>query len=161
MTSFSHRRAGILSAFFFAALLVPAWAWTPGTGSPDAVQGFVVDSSDRTDVLAFYNTIYTASEGYAQNIAWTGSVAAGQAGTTSAVFKDDVRRRVNFYRALTGLPAVFKGTFNRTVSGRAVSTAYEGVVLANPLTLPGESAPVRGAGFFTTPAASGAVLLEP
>jgi hypothetical protein len=56
---------------------------------------------------------------------------------------------------------VFKGAFTRPVSGRAVSTAYEGVVFGSPLTLPGASSPVRGAGFFTTPTASGTVLLEP
>ena len=117
----SHRMAGILSAFLFAGLLLPAWAWTPGTGSPNAVQGFVVDSSNRTDVLAFYNTIYTASEGYAQNLAWTGNVTTGVAGTTEAAFKDDVRRRVNFYRALTGLPADI--VFNDTKSAKCQEAA--------------------------------------
>ena len=37
-------------------------------------------------------------------MAWTGSVTGGVAGTTSAAFKEDVRRRINFYRALCGLP---------------------------------------------------------
>ena len=36
-------------------------------------------------------------------MAWTGSVTGGVAGTTSAAFKEDVRRRINFYRALVGL----------------------------------------------------------
>ena len=81
------------------------WAWTPGTGSPTTAAGFVVDPTNRTDALAFYQTVYTASENYAANMAWTGSVADGVAGTTSAAFKEDVRRRINFYRALSGLPA--------------------------------------------------------
>jgi len=94
-------------AFLLHALLLPglALAWFPGTGSPDAIEGFVVDSSNRTDVLAFYHTIYTASESYPQNMGWTGNVTTGVAGTTTSVFKDDVLRRVNFYRALVGLPA--------------------------------------------------------
>jgi Cysteine-rich secretory protein family len=79
-------------------------AWTPGTGSPTAAAGFVVDPLDRTDVLAFYNTVYAASQNYAAKMAWTGSVGGGVAGTTSAAFKEDVRRRINFYRALCGLP---------------------------------------------------------
>lgn len=87
------------------AMASPLWAWTPGTGSPTAAAGFVVDPTNRTDVLAFYQTIYTASNGYAANMAWTGSVAGGVAGTTSAAFKEDVRRRINFYRALSALPA--------------------------------------------------------
>jgi hypothetical protein len=96
---------------FFSALAVcvavspSVSAWTPGTGSPTAAAGFVIDPLDRTDVLAFYNTVYTASENYAANMAWTGNVAGGVPGTTSAAFKEDVRRRINFYRALCGLSA--------------------------------------------------------
>ena len=91
-------------------------AWTPGTANPSAVAGFVVDPLNRTDVLSFYNCIYPASENYAANIAWTGSVAACVPGTTSAAFKDDVRRRINFYRALSALPADI--TFNATKSSK-------------------------------------------
>jgi hypothetical protein len=88
-----------------AAMASSLWAWTPGTGSPTAAAGFVVDPTNRTDVLAFYQTVYAASENYAANMAWTGSVAGGVAGTTCPAFKEDVRRRINFYRALSGLPA--------------------------------------------------------
>ena len=89
-----------------ALILPPALhAWTPGTGDPDAVEGFTVAATERIDVLAFYNTVYAASEDFAANMAWTGDVAAGAAGTTSGAFKDDIRRRINFFRALCGLPA--------------------------------------------------------
>lgn len=57
----------------------------------------------------------------------------------------------------TGTSGVFKGTFSRTVSGKAVSTPYEGVVLRNELTLPGASTAIRGGGFFSTSTASGGV----
>ena len=89
----------------YLSLIPSLLAWSPGTGNPDAVQGFTVASTDRTDVLAFYNTVYAASEDFAANMDWTGNVASGTAGTTSAAFKDDVRRRINFFRALCGLPA--------------------------------------------------------
>ncbi|MGL5020207.1 MAG: hypothetical protein ACRDBP_18875, partial [Luteolibacter sp.] len=46
-------------------------AWTPGTGSPAAAAGFVVNPLDRTDVLAFYHTVYSASQNYASHMAWT------------------------------------------------------------------------------------------
>jgi len=82
-----------------------AGAWSPGVGSSNAVQNFSVNFSNRTDVLAFYNCIYYASAGYTNNIAWTGNVGSCVPGTISATFKDDVRRRVNFYRALGALPA--------------------------------------------------------
>ncbi|MBK8478204.1 MAG: hypothetical protein IPL39_18445 [Opitutaceae bacterium] len=100
-----------------AALL----AWLPGTGDPDAVQGFTVTSTDRTDVLAFYNTVYAASEDFAANMAWTGNIATGVAGTTSAAFKDDVRRRINFYRALVGLPTDI--TFDSSKSAKDQAAA--------------------------------------
>src|SRR6266850_7959403 len=105
-----HSRLGRCRSLVWVGLTLAAfghrlWAWSPGTGSPNAVEGFVVNPTNRTDVLAFYNTIYPASSGYTTNIAWTGNVDACVAGTTSATFKDDVRRRANFYRALVALPA--------------------------------------------------------
>ena len=111
-----------LCLFRFLAIFVSMFcsralfAWTPGTASPTAVQGFVVDPLNRTDVLSFYNCIYPASENYPADMAWTGGVAACVPGTTSATFKDDVRRRINFYRALSALPADI--TFDTTKSGK-------------------------------------------
>ncbi len=108
--------------FGLLALLSPrAQAWTPGTATPNAVQGFSVDATSRIDVLAFHNTIYPASGGFAGNISWTGNLATGAAGTTSATFKDDVRRRINYYRTVSGLPAdVF---FNNTKSAKCQEAA--------------------------------------
>ena len=80
-------------------------AWSPGTQSPSATSGFSVNRTDRRDMLAFHNTVYKASEGFVSRINWTGNVTTGPAGTTSAGFKGDVLRRINYYRALTGLPA--------------------------------------------------------
>ena len=99
----------ILAAFGSGSAL---FAWSPGTGSPSAVQDFTVDTTNRFDVLSYYNCVYNASESYAAHIGWTGSVGSGIPGTTADIFKDDVRRRINFYRALAGLPAdiVFDAT---------------------------------------------------
>lgn len=119
------RRSGRWITFLASAL--PAlwagsgWAWLPGTGSPDAVSGFVVDSTSRIDVLACYHTVYTASQNYAANMSWTGNVASGLAGTTAAAFKDDVRRRINFYRALASLPADI--VFDATKAGKCQEAA--------------------------------------
>jgi hypothetical protein len=76
---------------------------------------------NRTDVVAFYQTVYNASESYAGSMAWTGSVSSGIAGTTSATFKEHVRRRINFYRALSALPADI--TFNSTNNGKCQEAA--------------------------------------
>jgi Cysteine-rich secretory protein family len=89
----------------FLGVAPKMFAWTPGTASPSAAAGFVVNPMDRTDVLAFYNTIYAASQNYANTMTWTGNVGGGVAGTTGTAFKEDVQRRINFYRAMSGLPA--------------------------------------------------------
>ncbi len=101
VSNFRRWLAPSLLALFSPAL----FAWTPGTGSPTATAGFVVDPVNRTDVLSFYNCIYTASENYPANLGWAGSVSPCVPGTTSATFKNDVLRRINFYRALAVLPA--------------------------------------------------------
>jgi len=75
---------------------------------PVATRGFEVNSLNRNDVVALYQSVYKASEGYRDRIAWTGnytSTAAGAEGTTSAVFASDVERRLNYFRALCGIPA--------------------------------------------------------
>ena len=69
----------------------PLLAWTPGTGSPNAIEGFVVDPANRTDVLSFYHCIYAASQGFPTNVGWSGNVAGCVPGTTGATFKDDTR----------------------------------------------------------------------
>jgi uncharacterized protein YkwD len=122
MSPFSSSLRKYLCIIVFSALPFPLAAWSPGTGSPDAVSGFTVNASDRRDVLSFYQCVYNASENYATNLAWTeGSVGSCAAGTTSAAFKDDVRRRINFYRALVGETATI--TFDATKSSKAQQAA--------------------------------------
>ncbi len=110
-----------LSVLMVFLILPEARAWLPGTVSPQAVDGLSVDSTDRRDVLAFYQCIYHASWDYEGNNMWTGAVAFCTPGTTSAIFKNDVRRRVNFYRALVGLPGDI--TFNATYSAKDQAAA--------------------------------------
>ena len=91
-----------------AALLlfpVTAMAWSPGPSQPDAVSGLGVDRDRRNDVLGFHRNIYAASAGYAARMAWTGSDAGLNEGTTSPDYVNDVQRRINYYRALAGVPA--------------------------------------------------------
>ncbi len=122
MRARSSRRFFALASFllvFVGAQSVRAWQ--PGTGSPAAVDGFSVNTASRRDVLSFYNCVYQASENYAANMGWTGNVATGSAGTTTATFKDDVRRRINFYRAMVGQPADI--VFNATKSAKCQKAA--------------------------------------
>jgi hypothetical protein len=67
-------------------------------------RGFEVNHMSRNDVVGFWHAVYRASEGYESRIGWTGS-HTGKPGTVSAVFADDVERRINFFRTLCGVPA--------------------------------------------------------
>ncbi len=78
--------------------------WEPVNGVVPSA-GFVVDMQSRAESLYFYNAVYLASEGAESRIGWTSSYGACVAGDTAPAFRDDVRRRVNFFRAICGLPA--------------------------------------------------------
>jgi hypothetical protein len=79
-----------------------------------ASTGFAVDSQNRNDVVAFWHAVYQASEGYEKRIGWTGNYT-GKSGTTSDDFLDDVERRVNFFRAMCGVPANARVNTDSTV----------------------------------------------
>ena len=91
--------------------------WEPVNGVIPA-GGFVVDMQSRIESLAFYNAVFLASEGAEYRIGWTGSYGGTCAsGNTAQLFKDDVRRRVNYYRALCGLPAAI--SFDADLAGNS------------------------------------------
>ncbi len=97
--------------------------WEPIKGVVPA-GGFVVDTTSRIESLSFYNTVFLASEGAQNRIQWTGSYGACTPGTTAALFQEDVRRRVNYYRAICGLPAAISfGADSATNDGPAGSPA--------------------------------------
>jgi hypothetical protein len=96
----------------------PLSAWSPGAAEPAPTTNFIVDTSSRHDVVSFWHGAYVPSEFYWERIGWTGnynSTAQGAEGTTSAVFVKDVERRVNFIRALCGVPAVVSMNTDETV----------------------------------------------
>jgi uncharacterized delta-60 repeat protein len=59
----------------------------------------------------------------------------------------------------TGETGVFKGNFLRPINGKTISTPYEGVVLGEPFTLPGQTGQNLGGGFFSTGNALGKVVI--
>src|SRR5947207_14593470 len=71
-----------------------------------------VNPASREEVRQFFRTVYFASENVPMG--WTGNYSTGNAGDTSPAFKESVRLRINFYRALAGLPAdiVFNSTYS-------------------------------------------------
>jgi hypothetical protein len=61
-----------------------------------------VDPQDRQASMDFFNQVYLASEAVAA--AWTGSHAACDAGTTADAFRYAVQLRINYFRAMAGVP---------------------------------------------------------
>lgn len=106
---------------FCVILGLPGWvqAWTPGTypAAPKRMHsgGFTVDNQNRNDVVAFWHAVYQASEGYETRINWTGNYN-GNNGSVSAAFVEDVERRLNYFRAMCGLPSNVKVNTDATVS---------------------------------------------
>lgn len=80
-------------------------AATPSTG-------WTIDTNNRQLVRAFYNSVYLSSLNVP--IGWTGNHSTCTPGTTSTAFKNAVLARINYYRAMAGVPAnvVFDATNN-------------------------------------------------
>lgn len=79
-----------------------------------AATTLTVAPSNREESRIFYNAVYSASENVPMG--WTGNTAAGDAGTTSQAFRDAVALRVNYFRAMGGVPATI--TFSNTFNGK-------------------------------------------
>jgi hypothetical protein len=71
-----------------------------------------VNTQNRKDVVSFYNNQYLTSNGIAA--AWTGEIENCIAGTTNQDFREAILRRINYYRAMSGLPGniVFDEVYN-------------------------------------------------
>ena len=71
------------------------------TGTPSVLFG--VDTTSREEVRNFFNGVYSESD--VTDTQWAGNVATCSAGTTSAEFRNAVALRINWLRALAGVPA--------------------------------------------------------
>lgn len=91
------RRGAFL--FFVGLALLPVAG--PATEGPTA--GFAVDTQSREEVRNFYNAVYKASEGV--DIGWSGDLASCNPGDTAPAYQDAVIRRINYFRAMAGVPA--------------------------------------------------------
>lgn len=93
----------------------------PGRGPrPASVNGgFTVDASSREQVRDFYNAVFLSSDGVPMNS--TAVTANCFAGTNSPAYADVTLRRINWFRALAGVPAAV--TFNTGESATNQQTA--------------------------------------
>ncbi len=117
----------LLTSSLLAAFASLAQAWTPGIGHEADTSGFTVNTQSRNDVISFWHSVYRQSEGYEDRINWTGSIGSGNPGTTSAAFKDDIERRINYYRAMAGMNAnIFVSPSSLTISDNSGHNAPAG-----------------------------------
>ncbi|WGZ93876.1 MAG: CAP domain-containing protein [Candidatus Thiothrix putei] len=94
--------------------------------------GWAIDPSNRQLARAFYNSVYLASNN--TPIAWTGNHSTCTPGTTSSEFKDAVLARINYFRAMAGVPAsiTFNATFNTKAQQAALMMSANNSLSHNP-----------------------------
>lgn len=93
---------------------------------------WTVNTANRAEVRQFYKSIYFASE--SPTLEWTGNFTTGDAGTTSAAFQESVRLRINFFRALVGVPAdiVFDPALHASCQQAALMMSVNRALSHNP-----------------------------
>lgn len=91
-----------------------------------------VDTQDRQEVVTFYQVDYLASEGVSSG--WNGSVGSCAAGSTSVAFKEAILRRLNYFRAMAGVPALegFSADYNNKAQQAALMMSAEGALSHTP-----------------------------
>jgi uncharacterized protein YkwD len=85
--------------------------WLAATGScilalaaPRIALALAIDAQNRTDVVASYNSAYVGSEGVAAG--WNGDYSTCNSGAVSAAYLDAGLLRINWVRAMAGLPSI-------------------------------------------------------
>ncbi len=93
----------------------------PGRGPRPRVVtgGFNVDTSSREQVRQFYNSVYLSSAGVPINS--TAVIGSCFPGTNSPLFMDVTLRRINWFRAMAGVPAAI--TFDASESTKDQAAA--------------------------------------
>lgn len=81
---------------------------------------FAVNPQNRADSLAFYQQYYKMASNPAPS--WTGSHSACNPGTTSADFRAAILRRINYFRAMAGVPndVIFSNASNQKAQAAAL-----------------------------------------
>ena len=123
---FVHCSAVVVCPAADAPLGDPPLAPTDLTGLPGGgprplaiTGGFSVDTTSREQVREFYNAVYQATVGVPINS--TAVVANCTPGTNSPLFVNATLRRLNWFRAMAGIPAAV--TFDTTECAKAQAAA--------------------------------------
>ena len=92
-----------------------------------------VKPANRQESLDFYRKFYLTS---AVNPGWTGNVSACNPGTTSQAFRDSVALRINYFRAMAGVPAkvTMLDTYTQKAQKAALMMSANSALSHNPPT---------------------------
>jgi len=88
-------------------------------GETDSQPDWQIDTTQRSLVQAFYKSVYNGSNHTTP--AWTGSIANCEAGTIDPAFRQAVLARINYFRAMAGVPATIR--LDETLSTKAQQAA--------------------------------------
>lgn len=93
-----------------------------------------VNPSSREDSQNFYTQVYLPSEGI--NIGWDGSFKNCNEGTTSDAFREAVQLRINYFRAMAGVPSEIKlsDEYNQKAQEAALMMSINKSLSHNPPT---------------------------
>lgn len=102
-------------------------------GEPESLQPWV-NTQNKNVVRNFYLTEYMASEGVPSG--WNGNHGSCNAGNTSAAFKTAVLSRINYFRAMAGLPPVtaFKSVYSSKAQKAALMMSVNNALDHTPPT---------------------------
>ncbi len=91
-----------------------------------------INLNDRAAVVQLYQNTYQASVGVASG--WTGDRSTCTAGTTSQAYADATILRVNYFRAMAGLPAdvVLTNAWNLEAQDAALMMSVQGALSHSP-----------------------------
>ena len=95
-------------------------------------EGYRVDTSQREASLLFLRSVHDSSTGVP--VGWTGSFTGCDAGDTSAANKAAVERRINWVRAMAGVPAAVRldPSLNQQAQKAALIMAAQGQLSHTP-----------------------------
>ena len=96
--------------------------------------GLAVDTANRFAVISFYRNTYLASQGWEGRMGWIGNIGACDAGTVSAAYHADTLRRINYFRAMAGLPGdiVFAAAKNADCQQTALTFSRNSAISHSP-----------------------------
>jgi uncharacterized protein YkwD len=133
LSTFLTSSAGVASALPFPTTIAPLD--TPPVFLPvvqTAPAGLVVNPQDRQASQRFFQQVYLASGNAPIN--WTGNHSTCNAGTTSQAFRDAVLLRINYFRAMAGVPAAitFSSEYSRKAQQGALMMSRNGQLNHSP-----------------------------